>query len=94
MPRSDPEKDKQATQAWREANRSRYNAYMRNYRRKAPQGHDPDEQKDENPHDPRNPAPHGTVQRYRRHQCRCNQCKMANAEAQANYRAKKRGSDD
>jgi hypothetical protein len=90
VPRQDPENAKADVQRWRENNREKYNAYMRNYRSKAPQGDDPDHQKEVNPHDPRNPAPHGTVQRYRRHKCRCPQCKAAQREAQAEYRARKK----
>ena len=36
-------------------------------------------------------APHGTTSRYRRHRCRCVECREANRVAMAEWRASKRG---
>lgn len=81
-------------QKQRDRDREKYNEYMRELRRKAPLGDDLDEQKELNPTDPRNPAQHGTVTRYRRHKCRCGPCKQANAEAMQKYRAKKKAREE
>ena len=70
-------KRKRATdRAWVE----RRNAAQRKLRAKAPS------LKDENPNDPRNPAEHGTVQRYRRYKCHCPRCTMANRDSMRIYR--------
>ena len=70
-------KRKRATdRAWVE----RRNAAQRKLRAKAPS------LKDESPNDPRNPAEHGTVQRYRRYKCKCPRCTMANRDAMRMYR--------
>lgn len=34
-------------------------------------------------------APHGTATRYRKHGCRCDECREENRQVQAEYRARK-----
>lgn len=58
---------------------ARRNAYMRKYRAKAPSS------KEENPHDPRNPTPHGTPKCYA-NGCRRPTCTMAHRDAMRVYR--------
>lgn len=75
--RADPEK------------RAAYNEYMSDLRRKPPVV-SPDDEKEENPNDPRIPAPHGTAARYSRGGCRCPRCTAANTETMQKYRHNKR----